>query len=593
MTLLVLITSLALGADDFKDWQKLVRRSTKEYVQAHRAIARLDAKLLELEQKQRGRVDERQLKKFESLRTQLRESLTLALSKLRAALASESNVPEARLRFPFLRELRSDVASVGELLTLVQGALSTAALDFCAGAAEADVLEVVDELLSSRGRFVDDDFSLLKTLLGSCEYAQLSDGFLDHCLAYAERYSFAKLGNARLGRFFYGESLRVLFSRDSKAVFETLDARMRRGWSEFQPLTIKHLFLAEAAQRVADQGAPAGRGAFDKLLVDLLSAELRWYRDRREPKGRGKAYLAPASYRASVYMLMDAYEKLYRGGPPDRESVRLISGFLDVSEPQVVKLGTTSVRKVTLTRRLCGKTLRLLRRWTGFQHLTWFEEWEATLGQEEVKLDPHDQDGRSKVRESSKRPSFYGIQTDGGRVAFVLDFSGSMKREGMDFSLSLKKEAANFFRDARRGTLLNLVPYSTFASVSRTLTGAKSLYEKRQEVGKLDEKITRYLGSLKPHGVTSVQDGFRVAFSLNPVRDGVGLDDIVFVSDGMPTNRKGKLIAGAHYHDLLAYIIGVARLNAIRVHTVGFPGAQEALLREISSSTGGQHRMVR
>jgi hypothetical protein len=591
MAALLLLTSLALAADDFDVWKKSVGRQLKQYVQIRDAVVRLDAKLRSAQKKSATREGQRALEQLQKVRDGAQQRRDAAFGRLRKTLEDDST--DARLRMPYLLKVRSDVAKLDAVVVLVHAALTDAAAAYCAAGSEADLLEMVEGLLGRRDRFSEENFGLLRTALRGCEYRELSDAFLEYWLKYAERFSFAKLANARLGLLFYRESFRVLFSREAKEVYATLEGRMQKQWAEFQTLSVRQLFLAEAADRFANRDAAGLRDSLERLVVDMLETELNWYRQRGEEKSRGKSYLARASYRASVYLLLDALEKLHRGGHPEKDRLLLLSAFLDVSEPEVVKLGRTGVRSVTLRRRLCGEVLGLLRRWTRFSHLTWAEEWVATLSQEGVKIGPDQGDGRSKVREKKERPTFYGIQADGGRIAFVLDFSASMKTEGMDLSLSLKNETANFFRAARRGTLLNLIPYSSSASIGATLTGSKSLYAKRQEAGKLDSEIASYLSSLKPRGVTAIQEGFRVAFALNPVRDGIGLDEIVFVSDGMPTDKDGHYVVGADYQDLQAYIIGVAKLNGIRIHTVSFPGANVDLLKRISSATGGQHRMAR
>jgi hypothetical protein len=184
--------------------------------------------------------------------------------------------------------------------------------------------------------------------------------------------------------------------------------------------------------------------------------------------------------------------------------------------------------------------------------------------------------------------SFFGGTAKGNRVVFVVDFSGSMIREGGGVRIQmLKKELISSISKLPKGMSFQVIYYSTAPWL-----GGESLYtaptrfpdkpEDRipwSEATK--EGITRavsHIKSAKPEGATIWKEPLELAFAMRPVPAVVWL-----LSDG-------------EAQDAEEVVEKIKQINSSRipVNTIGLevPGAAFSYLVDIARQTGGKASIV-
>ncbi len=184
--------------------------------------------------------------------------------------------------------------------------------------------------------------------------------------------------------------------------------------------------------------------------------------------------------------------------------------------------------------------------------------------------------------------SFFGGTAKGNRVVFVVDFSGSMIREGGGVRIQmLKKELISSISKLPKGMSFQVIYYSTAPWL-----GGESLYtaptrfpdkpEDRipwSEATK--EGITRtvsHIRSAKPEGATIWKDPLELAFAMRPVPVVVWL-----LSDG-------------EAQDAEEVVEKIKQINPSRIpiNTIGLevPGAAFSYLVDIARQTGGKASIV-
>ena len=184
--------------------------------------------------------------------------------------------------------------------------------------------------------------------------------------------------------------------------------------------------------------------------------------------------------------------------------------------------------------------------------------------------------------------SFFGGTAKGNRVVFVVDFSGSMIREGGGVRIQmLKKELISSISKLPKGMSFQVIYYSTAPWL-----GGESLYtaptrfpdkpEDRipwSEATK--EGITRavsHIKSAKPEGATIWKEPLELAFAMRPVPAVVWL-----LSDG-------------EAQDAEEVVEKIKQINPSRIpiNTIGLevPGAAFSYLVDIARQTGGKASIV-
>lgn len=224
--------------------------------------------------------------------------------------------------------------------------------------------------------------------------------------------------------------------------------------------------------------------------------------------------------------------------------------------------------------------LRLL---TGLDHGTsgarWSRWWDNegagfTLPSREEAVAAADARREHKER-SATVASFYGLDVQSDRIAFVMDTSGSMNEaQGSGTRMEAAAEQLRASLEAYPdGAWFNLVFFSS------------GVTPWREEMVRMDD-FTRntavdYVGRQGPGGATAIYDALRMVFADRNV------DTIFLLTDGEPQ--------GGTVNDPLAIREAVELWNlarGIEIHCVSV-GTSSDLLRDLARETGGKYREER
>jgi hypothetical protein len=210
---------------------------------------------------------------------------------------------------------------------------------------------------------------------------------------------------------------------------------------------------------------------------------------------------------------------------------------------------------------------------------------------------------KTKVADSGRRAAagyatFYGVTVPKGRVAFVVDTSGSMREKAEGGKLDEYRAQAKHLQGAKIETRLDLAKAELAHAVATIKDGAfvgavafgtERLWlsdglEKVETVFR--ERLQRRLASLGFSGTTNVHAGLFSAFhpGKEPTeRDWAeGPDTLFLLSDGNPSS--GKYADREELRDeVLAWNLG----RAIKIHCVNVGDADVQMLRAWTQSSGG------
>jgi hypothetical protein len=208
-----------------------------------------------------------------------------------------------------------------------------------------------------------------------------------------------------------------------------------------------------------------------------------------------------------------------------------------------------------------------------------------------------------KVADSGRRTAggygtFYGVSVPKGRLAFVLDTSGSMREEATGATLEeYLAKAKHLVRDQIK-TRLDLAKaeliHATSGLKDCAFVGVVSFgtdrtwmtdgLERADEV--LRERLKKRIGALAPGGTTNVWAGLRSAF--HPGKEPSdrdwqdGPDTIFLLSDGNPSSG-----LFADREELRDEVLAWNLSRAIKIHCVNVGDADVQMLRAWTQSSGG------
>lgn len=164
--------------------------------------------------------------------------------------------------------------------------------------------------------------------------------------------------------------------------------------------------------------------------------------------------------------------------------------------------------------------------------------------------------------------SFFGLEAQGQRFAYIVDVSGSMGVGGK--IEALRRELTKSIRELDTNASILVIPFSDTAS---ELDGRRG-WQEATEGGK--RWATRAIARLEPQAGTNPTGGFQVALGLRPKPDA-----IFFMTDG-------------EFDPGVADF--VARLNRdlrVPIHCICFVSqASEPLMRKIAADSGGSYGFV-
>jgi HEAT repeat protein len=233
--------------------------------------------------------------------------------------------------------------------------------------------------------------------------------------------------------------------------------------------------------------------------------------------------------------------------------------------------------------RLRGSLRRTLMRITGEDHGSSFQRWSAWYASQSKPYVPPSL--KTVVELERKRAhrrgaqvteaSFYGIEVESDRAAWVLDISGSMAAETRDGSTRLeemKHQVGAALEALADGDLFNLVLFSGGVSSWQDELIPMSRRARRE--------ATDFLREIQARGATAIFDALEAAI------EDPRLDTVYLLSDGDAT--AGTLVDPA---SVRAAVREWARRRSLTIHCIAV-GADHPLLRGLAEDTGGQYRRV-
>jgi hypothetical protein len=197
--------------------------------------------------------------------------------------------------------------------------------------------------------------------------------------------------------------------------------------------------------------------------------------------------------------------------------------------------------------------------------------------------------------------TYYGIPLASGRIAFVIDTSGSMNAkisgstgtyvqksrhlDGRKIETRLdlaKEELAHALAQLPERTAVQLIHFSKDAT-------AWSKYGPQAASRDAKAAILKEVLDLRPAGATNICDALRLAFDPDDkagfrvtYRDSI--DTIYLLSDGDPTG--GPISDRLH---LLSDIHDRNRVRRIKIHTIGLGARNSLFLRELARQSAGTY----
>jgi hypothetical protein len=208
------------------------------------------------------------------------------------------------------------------------------------------------------------------------------------------------------------------------------------------------------------------------------------------------------------------------------------------------------------------------------------------------------QGGNTVARDTTKRPTYYGIKVYARTVGYVLDISESMKtgfrvsddwetKLGHEFNGSTKiavakEEIGHAIREMDPRTRLNLYFFNTYVRAWQSSPVAAGTMGENaiQAVKNIDCKLqTNYYDALRMVlGLDDGQDPWRVAFCDTP-------DTLFFLTDGSPTD--GEI---TKTDELRTWFTEQNRFARLKVHiiTMGHMGVELDFLPQFAAENGGE-----
>jgi len=233
----------------------------------------------------------------------------------------------------------------------------------------------------------------------------------------------------------------------------------------------------------------------------------------------------------------------------------------------------------------------------------WMRWWRANASRIKQGAVPLGK-GPPAPKSRGEQGHFYGIPQDADRIIYVLDKSGSMEvsmedprwvdgasvpaadDEDSRFDTAVR-ELKRAVKKLRKGSAYAVIVYSSHARKLNDKLVPSGLEE--------HEKSFRQLDTIGPEGSTNIYEALDLALRMANVhsegtRGETRADAIFLVSDGSPTNAKGKT------EDPERTLQAVREWNALRriaIHTIGIGAKHSAgFMSQLASENGGEYYAV-
>ena len=412
--------------------------------------------------------------------------------------------------------------------------------------------------------------------------------------------------------------------------FGAFDAYARELWKArtrktAEKTTLERMIVATSLGKLI--GTSTQKPLLVQLTHHLLEREIAWIKPiSRKPLSLAKAIKAlgtqPES--ATMYPVLDAVEAVRAialGGASTAILEPFVSALIELVEKIEVRVAGKKRGEVLAADdqrsasqfRLWFRVIGILQQWTGQKQYVWAADWRKFW---ELYSGPDRAQARfdfTAVKRGaaatgstlvvSKEDAFFGLETRTSKFLIVLDVSTSMvnNAQNVDRFTPLKHEAIRFIKSLRPGVHYNILPFSSTCEIQKSLTRSHALQAKLLPRGQIDERVRRWITSLRTEAFTRVDLAFRTAFKVQEGAIGRGgssrfgpmFNEIYFITDGSPTNVNKELMSRTERLDLLSLIRALNARHRVVVHSVGFPRMDHSFIRQLALDHGGRTIIVR
>ena len=443
------------------------------------------------------------------------------------------------------------------------------------------------------------------------EVAEAMEAFV----AGLEKFPVREFRFAGTNRRIYAESLRFFGELNEEERLALVKMELPPFWDDPDTHRMARVLATDMIARLLEKvgGKESAFAEAADVVLRLVKQERHWIEKsspRKQKPGRKidsrllRRYLEKPLEYPSIYPLLDLVDGLpsadYLKREPAEKRLAVVRPFLS-ELVMLLRLAEPAVEKSRLTgevaiRRLWHRVRETLVRWAGSQQRLWSHEWAQAIAAEDFSLVPSREERKvaRRSRTVAVTPAtFFGTALRSSRVVLVLDLSESMgATEDQPGRISvLKDESARFLEQLPKGAHYNLIGFSTDSRIEDSLTRKHRLQNKVEPAGKLAKRTRRWIEDLQAieQGKTVMRRPFEVAFGTRSRGDWrLPFDEIIFITDGVPTDRDGMELPTVQLDALRDFVLGNARLHSVTIHTFGFPEAPDDLLQELATRTGGK-----
>lgn len=190
-----------------------------------------------------------------------------------------------------------------------------------------------------------------------------------------------------------------------------------------------------------------------------------------------------------------------------------------------------------------------------------------------------------------KQGHFYGIPQVSLKIIYIIDVSGSMKKDvgGKSRLEACKTELSRAISQLPRRALFDVILYHQSVTVWKKDMQVAGPLKKGQKGKK--EEAKKFYAKSKPKGSTNIYDALRAAFKVagegaKKKNAPLNADTIYLLTDGSPTTPAGKL------DDVKKILEGARKWNAlgrVTIHTIGIgKNLNRTFLEQLANENNGR-----
>jgi hypothetical protein len=337
-------------------------------------------------------------------------------------------------------------------------------------------------------------------------------------------------------------------------------------------------------------------GARVNPRVDAIDLSLAVLEKEKDPAVLREAVkiLGFSQDKKAILPLIEFWEKITKKMGPSRATVRPRRGRQSRTSYRNPEWDRVPLALQEALTRLCGKILANA------------EQYRRLYQYHGDEIDPT----QPVDLENKGRTVIFGLDLVGKNIAFVLDVSGSMETtdplpvgqtrgprtrvggDGVDLLGELERMRIYRAKEELKRVVKALPEDKSFNIIAFS-TGVKPWKDHLVPAGgSAKKKAVDFIGDLRAEGITVTDLALEYAFE-DPI-----VDTVYLITDGAPTHR-GSFGPGLPQDAprLIKEILERTRVlnfrRGVRIFCLGFPGAEEAFLKQLAKEHGGTYRPIK